>query len=256
MFHSKYSVTDFLEKKLYDQRDVDNVKNNDLYVRQFIRNTESLAETADRLHESLKWRKECGIRDVLEETFPRWVWERGAVFYHNVDKDGKKLLFVKVKEHKKDANLLPEVKRFFAYHLETQYNEDPHSQITLVFDMSDAGLSNLDMDLIKFVITSFKIYYPSLLNVMLIYEMPWLFNAAWKIIKTWLSADAVRKIKFITRSDAQEFINKDQLLEHMGGTDKFKFKYISPEERLEEENKANKKKVDKRSFCYTNNQGN
>jgi hypothetical protein len=33
-------------------------------------------------------------------------------------------------------------------------------------------------------------------------------------------------------------------------------KYISPEERLEEENKANKKKVDKRSFCYTNNQGN
>lgn len=38
--------------------------------------------------------------------------------------------------------------------------------------------------------------------------------------------------------------------------DKFKFKYISPEERLEEENKANKKKVDKRSFCYTNNQGN
>ena len=52
-------------------------------------------------------------------------------------------MFVKVKEHKKDANLLPEVKRFFAYHLETQYNEDPHSQITLVFDMSDAGLSNL-----------------------------------------------------------------------------------------------------------------
>jgi hypothetical protein len=38
--------------------------------------------------------------------------------------------------------------------------------------------------------------------------------------------------------------------------DKFKFKYISPEERLEEENKANKKKVDKRSYCYTNNQGN
>jgi len=33
-----------------------------------------------------------------------------------------------------------------------------------------------------------------------------------------LSADAVKKIKFITRSDAQEYINKDQLLEHMGGT--------------------------------------
>ncbi|CAG2231486.1 unnamed protein product [Mytilus edulis] len=90
-------------------------------------------------------------------------------------------VFVRVKEHKKDASVLPEVKRFFAYHLETQYNEDPHSEITLVFDMADAGLSNLDMDLIKFVITCFK--------------------------------------------------------------DKFQFRYLTPEERLEEENKANRKKV-------------
>ncbi|XP_052077844.1 motile sperm domain-containing protein 2-like isoform X1 [Mytilus californianus] len=242
-FHAKYSVSDFVEKKLYDQRDIDNIKSNDLYVQQFIRKTEPLSEAADRLHEALKWRRECGIRDATEESFPRWALERGAIYFHNVDKDGKKLLFVRVKEHKKDASVLPEVKRFFAYHLETQYNEDPHSQITLVFDMADAGLSNLDMDLIKFVITSFKVYYPSLLNVMLIYEMPWLFNAAWKIIKTWLSAEAVKKIKFITRSDAQAYINKDQLLEHMGGTDKFQFRYLSPEERLEEENKANRKKV-------------
>ncbi|XP_052077845.1 motile sperm domain-containing protein 2-like isoform X2 [Mytilus californianus] len=241
-FHAKYSVSDFVEKKLYDQRDIDNIKSNDLYVQQFIRKTEPLSEAADRLHEALKWRRECGIRDATEESFPRWALERGAIYFHNVDKDGKKLLFVRVKEHKKDASVLPEVKRFFAYHLETQYNEDPHSQITLVFDMADAGLSNLDMDLIKFVITSFKVYYPSLLNVMLIYEMPWLFNAAWKIIKTWLSAEAVKKIKFITRSDAQAYINKDQLLEHMGGTDKFQFRYLSPEERLEEENKANRKK--------------
>lgn len=52
-------------------------------------------------------------------------------------------VFVKVKEHKKDANTLSDVKKFFAWHLEKQYNEEPENEITLVFDMADAGLSNL-----------------------------------------------------------------------------------------------------------------
>lgn len=55
-------MSDFVEKKLYDQRDIDNIKSNDLYVQQFIRKTEPISEAADRLHEALKWRKECGIR--------------------------------------------------------------------------------------------------------------------------------------------------------------------------------------------------
>lgn len=42
--------------------------------------------------------------------------------------------------------------------------------------------------------------------------------AAWKIIKTWLSPEAVKKIKFVSKNDVQEYINKDQLWEHMGGT--------------------------------------
>ena len=45
-----------------------------------------------------------------------------------------------------------------------------------------------------------------------------LISAAWKIIKTWLSAEAIARIKFVTKSDIQEYINKDQLWEHMGGT--------------------------------------
>ena len=42
--------------------------------------------------------------------------------------------------------------------------------------------------------------------------------AAWKVIKTWLSAEAIAKIKFATRSDVNTYIDVDQLLEHMGGT--------------------------------------
>lgn len=50
---------------VYDQRDVDNINSNDLYVSQFIRKTESIQDAADRLHEALKWRKEIGVRGEL-----------------------------------------------------------------------------------------------------------------------------------------------------------------------------------------------
>jgi len=33
-----------------------------------------------------------------------------------------------------------------------------------------------------------------------------------------LNAESVKRIKFVTKSDIQEYINKDQLWEHMGGT--------------------------------------
>ena len=44
------------------------------------------------------------------------------------------------------------------------------------------------------------------------------FLAAWKVIKTWLSAEALTKTKFVTKSDIQAYIGKDELLEHMGGS--------------------------------------
>ncbi|XP_033743770.1 motile sperm domain-containing protein 2-like isoform X2 [Pecten maximus] len=241
VYYDKYNVTDFLDKRLYDQRDVDNVASNDLYVSQFIRSFETMEDAANRLHETMKWRKETEVNDLQETTFDRWIYDVGALFYCNHDKDGRKVLVIRVKYHKKDAEKLPGVKKFLAYHIETVYKEDPTKELVILFDMSEAGLSNLDMELIKFVITCFKIYYPTLLGYMLIFEMPWLFNAAWKIIKAWLSPQAIQKIKFVGKSDIQEYINKDQLMEHMGGTDKFQFKYVPPAERAEEENKSRKR---------------
>ncbi len=29
-------------------------------------------------------------------------------------------------------------------------------------------------------------YYPSLVHNILVYEMPWVLNAAWKVIRSWL----------------------------------------------------------------------
>jgi hypothetical protein len=53
------------------------------------------------------------------------------------------VVFVRVKEHKKDPQLLLKTKQYFAYWLETTYRADPHEQIVVLFDMADAGISNM-----------------------------------------------------------------------------------------------------------------
>ena len=42
--------------------------------------------------------------------------------------------------------------------------------------MMETGLSNMDMEFTKYLISLNKLYYPSFVNYILIYEMPWVLN--------------------------------------------------------------------------------
>ncbi|XP_053399459.1 motile sperm domain-containing protein 2-like isoform X2 [Mercenaria mercenaria] len=226
LFLSKHSGD--IEAGHYDDRDVKKFREDDAYVASFIRYYETLQDASNHLHESLKFRLEFGVNDVTEDNFPQEMWETGAMYYHNHDKDGHPILYIQVKQHVRDAQLLPTIKKWFAFHLEKQYRKDPDSTVVILFDLDGAGLSQIDMEFVKHIINSFKLYYPKLLEYMLVYEMPWLFSAAWKLIKQMLNAESVKKIKFVTKANVQEYINKDQLLGHMGGTDTFVYKYEPP----------------------------
>ena len=53
------------------------------------------------------------------------------------------LVFLRVKEHRKDASKLLLVKKFFIFWLETSFRAKPLERVVTLFDMSEAGLSNL-----------------------------------------------------------------------------------------------------------------
>ncbi|GAA6082636.1 motile sperm domain-containing protein 2 isoform X1 [Tachysurus ichikawai] len=52
---------------------------------------------------------------------------------------------------------------------------------------------------------------------MILYEMPWIMNAAWRIVKTWLGPEAISKLKFVSKSEVQAYIDAEHLPPHMGG---------------------------------------
>ncbi|XP_043086496.1 motile sperm domain-containing protein 2 [Puntigrus tetrazona] len=210
----------------YDSRDVERLFKDDALVEGYLTWRHFVVEDALKMmDESLQWRKEFTLNDLSESSIPRWMFESGAVFLHGYDKEGNKLFWFRVKLHVKDAKTILDKKRYVAFWLERYAKREPGMPLTVVFDMSESGLSNIDMDFVKYIINCFKVYYPKFLSKMIMYEMPWIMNAAWKIVKTWLGPEAISKLKFVTKSDIQTYVDPEHLPPHMGGTDQFKYSY-------------------------------
>ena len=91
--------------------------------------------------------------------------------------------------------------------------------------MIDAGLSNMDMEFTKYLISLFKSYYPNFLNYIIILEMPWVLNAAFKIIKSWLPARAIPKIKLVNKTSLKDWVEPADALKCWGGEVDYTFTF-------------------------------
>lgn len=92
--------------------------------------------------------------------------------------------------------------------------------------MADTGILNLDMEFIRYLIGLCKNYYPNFLNYIIIFEMPWILNTAFKIIKSWLPPKAIPKIKMIHKTNIQEFVDPNDILTCWGGNNDYDFKFV------------------------------
>ncbi|KAB5576661.1 hypothetical protein PHYPO_G00200260 [Pangasianodon hypophthalmus] len=210
----------------YDSRDVERLLKDDMLVESYLTWRQFVVDdTLKMIDDSFQWRKDFQLNDLTESSIPRWMFETGAVYLHGYDKEGNKLFWFRVKLHVKDTKTILDKKRYVAFWLERYVKREPGMPLTVVFDMSESGISNIDMDFVKYVINCFKVYYPKSLSKMILYEMPWIMNAAWKIVKTWLGPEAISKLKFVSKSEVQTYIDAEHLPPHMGGTDQFKYSY-------------------------------
>lgn len=217
-------LQDKVEK--YDSRDVERLKQDNAWIESYLQwRHYNVDDTLKMIDESFQFRKEFSVHDLSESSLPKWTFETGAVYLHGYDKEGNKIFWFRVKLHIKDTKTTLERKKYVAFWLERYSKREQGKPLTVVFDLTETGLSNVDMDFVRFIINCFKIYYPKYLSKMVIYEMPWIMNAAWKIVKTWLGPDALNLLKFASKTDVQEYINIEYLPAHMGGIDPFKYSY-------------------------------
>ena len=204
----------------FDQRDVDSMLD-ETRIRCYL----TLAEFDMKLalkstKEMFIWRREFGIRDITFDDIPKPLL-RGLMFFRGKDQEGNNLFWFRAKFNKK-GQMNTEKKRLFAYMLEQHYQTFPGERITFIFDMTDCGLGQADMDVLRFMINCFQHHFPVSVNNLVVYKLPWILEGVWKIVKTWLPARSQEKVKFVSGDAIDPFVNKENRFKHMGdGFDTF-----------------------------------
>lgn len=174
--------------------------------------------------EMLTWRRAMGLKELREEHLPKAVLERCIVYPYGKDKSGCQVLVLRNKNYSKGLADPDSVKRVFLYFIEKLFNERKVPKITLLMDCTDTGVSNIDIDLLQFVVDVFISKYPIALGNALIYNMPWLLNALLKMIKGWLPF-GVERLKTVNKKDIQQYIDAKYLPVRMGGVDTYEYTY-------------------------------
>lgn len=215
----------------YHPADIQNRVNDDKYLKRVLDHNEGDAKLAlQMLIDILTWRKQIGANDLCESNINMEYIYEGSFFAHGRDIDGRLLLIFKCKQHVKGQKDFEELKRCVVFIFDKLEREEKGNLLTLFFDMDGTGIGNMDMEFTKFLINLFKLYYPYFLNYIIIFEMPWVLSAAFKVIKQLLPAKAVSKMKFLNKSTLNQYVSPDQALVCWGGRDDFQYRY-EPEDR-------------------------
>ncbi|XP_068627299.1 motile sperm domain-containing protein 2-like [Battus philenor] len=212
-------------KNEFDERDLERV-NSEKYIKRVLTHCDNDAKaSAKMLYDILQWRKKEDIYSINERVNTDYL-KTGIFFPHGRDVEGSLLFIVKWKQYVRGQRNLEELKKVIVYWIERMEREEDGKPISLFFDMDNCGVSNMDMDLVVYMVSLLKNYYPCFVNYSIIYQMPWIMSAGFKLIKGIFPAKALERFRFVTKDNLSELVPADQALICWGGTDPYVFEFV------------------------------
>ena len=159
------------------------------------------------------------------------------------DLEGRPFILVRPKFHHSSDQSEEDLEKFALLIIELAKLMMKTGCISIIFDLSGFGLTNMDYAPVKFLISVFEAQYPESLSKLLIHKAPWIFTPIWNIVKKWLDPVVSTKIVF-TKSleDLQKYISIQQIPAYLGGQNEYDLDNYSPpngnEDKLLQDNKG------------------
>ena len=158
---------------IFDDRDLNKLMTDNFYVGRFWIHAffipgDRVENAVNLVIDTFKWRKDFGVNDITEADLDMEILERGSLYYHNRDKKGSRLLVFCIRKHNKDSKKMETMKKMLIYLLERLDKEEAGKRITIIFDSEGAGLSNFDLEQVKFLIHVLISYYPNFVEKILV----------------------------------------------------------------------------------------
>ncbi|TWU71013.1 hypothetical protein ED733_002534 [Metarhizium rileyi] len=167
---------------------------------------------------------------ALARDFMRQI-RTGKSFIHGTDRENRPINYVRARLHRASDQSVESIERYTTYLIETARLTltPPVETATLIFDLSNFTLANMDYVPVKFIIKCFEANYPESLGAILIHNAPWVFKGIWKIISAWLDPVVAAKVHFTYgRKDLEEYIHPSQIIKELGGDEDWEYKYEEP----------------------------
>jgi hypothetical protein len=163
-----------------------------------------------------KWRKKFGVREIKATDFPQ---EYYRILKFGIARDGSQLMIGQSKYHLPISEWKDVAKKFVISIVEYLDNKNDGKGVTLVIDASDSGYSSVDLDLAMFLRPIHGKYYPQLIKIQLLTEIPWIINNILGFMLSLLPEKIRKTIKIVQKEQLIEYIAEDQLPDSLGGKD-------------------------------------
>ncbi|XP_053209254.1 motile sperm domain-containing protein 2-like [Panonychus citri] len=172
---------------------------------------------------ALEWRHSLGLDKCSEETFPVELFSSGGLFILGHDNTGNTVLHIRVSHFYKIPELIGLVKQFVMFHM---YKADEMGSRSfpltggwvLVFDCSNASLAQGDPEMLAFINSSLKNYFPAGQKYILIINLNWVLRAIKTLAFTWYPSAVKNRIKFISIKQVTDYIPLNELPDYLGGS--------------------------------------
>lgn len=89
---------------------------------------------------------------------------------------------------------------------------------SVIFDLTNTGWSNYDIELLMHFLTLLREYFPVNLDYVLAINFPWVLSAGWAIAKRLIPPERRDVVIFISDKEIFNYIDKENVPDFLGGT--------------------------------------
>lgn len=177
----------------------------------------SLDDAEKSLRAHLAWRVDNDVENSDSFKCEKEITSKKS-FIFGKDKKQHPIVYVFARRHDKNDRDIEEIKRFIIQSINKALKETvpTEEQIIIVFDLTNFGLSCMDYEAVKVLISILAYNYPDILSMVHIVNHPWMFNACWAIIRPWIDPVTASKVNFTNISDLTDFIESENIPVDLG----------------------------------------
>lgn len=208
--------------------DANNNQTTDWMLKRFLISSHKDVDAAlQKFVEFFTFRKQFNMASMtVENVLPSEFFQIHPFDCDGFDKSGNRTFTVRLKYYRKLPQFENLIKRgivYFSEQMDLQYEQGLCDGVCLILDAQDFSVTNLDMDMLQFIVKHTPTLYSGLIRCCLIYETPFLLSYLFKVVEGWLPSSTDKngnKRKFfhaVTKKNIDEWIDADQRPDFLNG---------------------------------------